>query len=233
MIIANWKMNGMLADAQRWLGEIGAFVQEHSLEHKVMFCPPATLLHSIKEMCAAHHILLAGQDCHTQMQGAQTGALSAQHIHDGGARFVLLGHSECRQRGDDDDTIRTKLNRAHDMNMQGIVCVGENERTRQKGRAIESVMRQLSNLHEPYGIAYEPLWAIGTGKIPSLADINEMHGAIKEQMGTCPIFYGGSVDEKNAANILSLETVDGVLVGGASLEAKRFMEILKAYCHEA
>lgn len=244
LIAGNWKMNGTSAglDEARKIAE-GA--QPYCDVVDVMICPPATLLSRVDLRCAGTELLLGGQDCHTGQSGAHTGDISAGMLADAGASAVILGHSE--RRNDHNETsqvVSDKVEAAHEAGLVAIVCTGESDIERKWGQATTVVAQQLrhslpdSVTGQNTVVAYEPVWAIGTGLTPTTADIAEMHGFIREvvadQCGpsiaaSMRILYGGSVKPGNAAQLLRVDDVDGALVGGASLKARDFLAILGAY----
>lgn len=238
-IVGNWKMHGtraMLSEARA----IDRAAQRH-MKVEVALAPPYTLIHPIHR--EAEQIAVGAQDCHEAEGGAHTGDISAAMIADAGAKFVILGHSERRQNhGESDTRVRAKAEAALAAGLTPIVCVGETLEEREGGRAEEVVVVQLAG-SVPEGfcaaagvIAYEPVWAIGTGRTPSPDDIETMHAAIRAALMArhgaagkgVRILYGGSVKAANAAQILALRDVNGALVGGASLDAAGFLEIAVA-----
>jgi triosephosphate isomerase len=243
LVAGNWKMNGLAAS----LGEVqklGGFLAEGEPPRcMVAICPPATLLAGMTAMAASSGIVMGGQDCHPAPNGAHTGDISAQMLADAGAQFVIVGHSERRRdHGEDDALVQAKALAAHSAGLTPIICVGETAAEREAGAARRVVESQMGgSLPETATsaeivIAYEPVWAIGTGVTPTSAEIEEMHGHIRALLtgrfgsrggGFC-ILYGGSVKPSNARDILRLENVDGGLVGGASLLADEFYAIISA-----
>lgn len=244
LVAGNWKMNGTSAslDEARQIAE-GA--QAFSDGVDVMLCPPATLLARLDLRCAGTELLIGGQDCHGADSGAHTGDISADMLADAGASAVILGHSERRLNYKESSPyISQKASAAHAAGLTAIVCVGESDIERKSGQANNVVGQQVS-LSLPITttatnvvIAYEPIWAIGTGLTPTTTDISEMHGVIRDLLAdrfgpavaaTMRIIYGGSVKPGNAAQLLRADNVDGALVGGASLKARDFLAILGAY----
>lgn len=239
LVIGNWKMNGIATDLAE-IEKIAWDVDELSAD--VGICPPATLLHAAAKTTAGSRLLLGAQDCSAEEMGAYTGDISARMIADCRARFVILGHSERRQyHGETDDLIKSKARAAIKAGLIPIICVGETEaeRTRQETLAVLSrqVQGGVPNEIKDAGlvIAYEPLWAIGTGRVPDHNEIISAHSCIRDNLiemcgsagAKLRIIYGGSVKPDNSAAILSLENVDGVLVGGASLRAESFLQICR------
>jgi triosephosphate isomerase len=210
----------------------------------VVVCPPATLLAAVAAQGASSGIIAGGQDCHAQASGAHTGDISAGMLADAGAQYVIVGHSERRSdHGETSELVRAKAEAAIGAGLKPIICVGETEAQRDAGEAESIVAAQLAasipdaaELHEVI-VAYEPVWAIGTGRTPTLEEIGQMHEAIRarlvERFGaekgqTIRILYGGSLKPQNAREILAVPNVNGGLVGGASLLAKDFYTIISA-----
>jgi triosephosphate isomerase len=243
LIAGNWKMNGLTASLGE-LQKLGELLTKGAAPRcTVAICPPATLLAQVSELAAPSGIVTGGQDCHPAQSGAHTGDISATMLADAGAQFVIVGHSERRaDHGETDELVRAKALAAFAAGLTPIICVGETESQRRGGQADAVVSRQLaaSVPDEARGIdvviAYEPVWAIGTGLTPSMEDIRDMHGKIRAQLverfGDAGrgnrILYGGSMKPANARDILLVENVDGGLVGGASLLANDFYAIISA-----
>jgi triosephosphate isomerase (TIM) len=230
----NWKMNGLRAD----LDELPRLVAtQPAPECGVLICPPATLLAPMAAVAEGSHVQLGGQDCHIGTSGAHTGDISATMLADAGARYVILGHSERRaDHGEASSLVAAKARAANAAGLIAIICVGETEAERDAGRTLEVVLAQLQG-STPDGadaantvIAYEPVWAIGTGRTPTLEQIAELHDALRASVPDVgmSLLYGGSVKPGNAAEIFALENVDGALVGGASLKAADFGAIIAA-----
>lgn len=231
-------MNGTSADLAEVVALMTAFPAP-SVD--LLICPPATLLSRMSEAKGAHLLTLGGQDCHAKVTGAHTGDVSAQMLLDAGASHVILGHSERRaDHAETNDMVHAKAIAAQAAGLIAVICIGETLAEREAGRTLDIVAGQLAN-STPVGatttntvIAYEPVWAIGTGKVPTLAEISEVHAKIRADMtdrfGTdgFRILYGGSVKPNNAADIFALPDVDGALVGGASLKAADFGAIITA-----
>jgi triosephosphate isomerase len=244
LVAGNWKMNGL----RNSLGEVAllrdAVAGGGVGRAEVLICPPATLLMAVFEICIGFPLKVGGQDCHAESSGAFTGDVSAEMLRDAGATYVILGHSE-RRAGhcESNETIRLKALAALRAGLTLIICVGETIGERRKGQALATVGTQLSGSipkNSPPGgivVAYEPVWAIGTGLTPGHKEISEMHRFIREKVDenlpgqgpTLRILYGGSVKPENAAKLLSAADVDGALVGGASLSSTAFLEIAKFY----
>lgn len=243
LIAGNWKMNGLMSS----LGEVQKLCERLTKgaapRCTVAICPPATLLARITETVAPSGIVTGGQDCHPAQSGAHTGDVSATMLADAGAQFVIVGHSERRAgHGESDDLVRTKAQAGFAAGLIPIICVGETEAERRDGQAEAVVSRQVaaSVPEEARGIdvviAYEPVWAIGTGLTPTIEDIRQMHGMIRAQLvdrfgesgKAIRLLYGGSMKPGNAREILLVENVNGGLVGGASLLANDFYAIISA-----
>lgn len=226
-IIGNWKMNGSVKDLEAYLDDISA-IQTHN---KIILALPAPLLYQAKQY--APELFLAGQDCHQELEGAYTGSISASHLKDVGATYVIVGHSECRiYQKDTSEIVRKKAERALSLGLIPIICIGESRDDYENGRTQAILSEQMVQSFPSQGeylIAYEPVWAIGTGLVPTSKEIEDVHVSIKQVQGQKPILYGGSVNAKNAHMILNLEHVDGVLVGGASLKATSFASIIQSY----
>jgi triosephosphate isomerase len=240
LIAGNWKMNGTAASIPEALA-IAA--QVDGRRARVAICPPVTLIQRMSEALAGSAVLVGGQDCHREASGAFTGDVSAEMLADAGARLVILGHSERRAgHGETDELVAAKVRAAVRAGLEPIVCVGETLNERKAGDALKVVTGQVRGSlpreldRKAYSVAYEPVWAIGSGLTPTLAEIEEMHAAIRatlrelfgENGDKPPILYGGSVKPANAAEILHAAEVGGALVGGASLKAADFLAIINA-----
>lgn len=231
MIAGNWKMNLLTAEAAALAGALRRGAD--SLACDLLVCPPATLISAVAHILAGSACAVGAQDCHAEDAGAHTGDIAAPMLRDAGATHVILGHSERRaDHGETSAMVAAKTRAARRAGLVPIVCVGETLAEREAGRAQAVVAEQLAG-SLPQGfqglVAYEPVWAIGTGLVPSEADIAAMHGAIRAQVGPgIRILYGGSVKPGNAAAILALPEVGGALVGGASLKAEPFLGIARA-----
>jgi triosephosphate isomerase len=236
LVAGNWKMNGTTASLKE-ARLLAGMLKDVRLKCEVMICPPATLITTIKAVIKGARIRLGGQDCHWHANGAHTGDISAEMLKDAGCSAVIVGHSERRtNHGETDEIVRLKAEAAHRAGLIAIVCIGETLEQRKAGQTLAVISRQLQG-SVPAGataantvIAYEPVWAIGTGLTPTLAEVEEVHGSIRAK--TDPemrILYGGSVKPANAAELMSVANVNGALVGGASLKAADFIGIIKAY----
>ena len=244
LVAGNWKMNGLSGslaeiDAMRQAADAG----ESGLA-ELLVCPPATLLAQAAWRIKGGELSLGAQDCHPVASGAFTGDISAPMLKDAGATYVILGHSERRTLHHETDAlVRAKVEAALSAGLVPIVCVGETKTERELGDAMAVVPRQLlgslppGDAPETLVVAYEPIWAIGTGLTPTPADVAEMHQVIRtllaEMYGAqglrMRILYGGSVKPSNCGELLTLDNVDGALVGGASLRATEFLAIAAAY----
>lgn len=245
LVAGNWKMNGLSASVAELKALKEHLKQSPVPEAEIMVCPPATLLAQARWALTGSDILLGAQDCHPLPAGAHTGDLSAEMLADAGASAVIVGHSERRKdHGETDALVNAKARAAIRAGLTAIICVGETEAERDQGKTLDIVRRQIEGSvpKEARGsnavIAYEPVWAIGSGVTPTPADIAEVHGFIRselgrllerEQIGTLRVLYGGSVKPANASELLFVPDVDGALVGGASLTANDFYAILSAY----
>lgn len=234
LIAGNWKMNGLSFSANEVKGLIGLFAGSMPDDREILVCPPATLIGLFAAEFSDEGVAIGGQDCHPDPFGAHTGDLSAEMLADAGAAYVIVGHSERRaDHGETDDVILRKAQAVWRAGMTPIICVGETEADRRAGREKDIVGAQLAG-SVPTGednlvIAYEPVWAIGTGLTPTASDIAEMHAFIRANVRDgARIIYGGSVKPANAKEILSIANVHGALVGGASLKADDFHAIITA-----
>ena len=239
LVVGNWKMNGTSAD----LPEITAIAHVASRYRAVDagLCLPATLISQACQLVGGFSV--GGQDCHMETSGAHTGCVSADMLVDVGAKIVIVGHSERRvAQHETSSDVRAKAQAALANGLLVIVCVGESLAERKDGKALEVVLGQVADSLPDAGssglvsVAYEPVWAIGTGLVPALSDVEEMHGAIRDQLvgrfgeagNRVRILYGGSMNGDNAGDLLAVANVDGGLIGGASLFAAKFEPILAA-----
>jgi triosephosphate isomerase len=240
LIAGNWKMNGLgatLSEAREVADGLG------DVAVRVAICPPDILMSRMAQTLAGTRVLLGGQDTHAEPSGAFTGDTSAEMLADAGATLVIVGHSERRAAyGESDAAVAEKAKAALRAGLEPIVCVGETLAEREAGRALEVVTGQVRGslpaelAGRDFAVAYEPVWAIGTGLTPTIAQIEEMHAAIRDTLtrmfgpagASPPILYGGSVKPGNAHEILHASEVGGALVGGASLKAEDFLAIVKA-----
>jgi triosephosphate isomerase (TIM) len=244
LVAGNWKMNGLRAEldqiraiAQGADGPVGDIVD-------MLLCPPATLLYVATALAEDSRLSIGAQDCHTAQAGAHTGDVSAAMIADCMASHVIVGHSERRaDHGEDDATVRAKAEAALNAGLCAIVCIGETEAERRAGTTLDVLKAQLAGSVPDQAtaatviIAYEPVWAIGTGLTPSAGDVAEAHSFLRAELttrfgaqgGRMRILYGGSVKPGNAAELMAIDHVDGALVGGASLKADDFLAICACY----
>ncbi|UAB90529.1 triose-phosphate isomerase [Ruegeria sp. SCSIO 43209] len=237
----NWKMNGTGVA----LSELEALKASHpSSAVEILICPPATLLHRAANTVEGSGITVGGQDCHAALSGAHTGDLSAEMLLDAGSSAVILGHSERREdHAEQNEDIRAKARTAMDAGLKTIICVGESLEQREAANTLDIIGGQMSGsipdqaTGENLIVAYEPIWAIGTGKVPTLEEIGEVHDFIRARLErrfgegvgrSVRLLYGGSVKPGNAAEIFGVSNVDGALVGGASLKANDFSGIIQA-----
>lgn len=247
MIAGNWKMNGQLEDGVNLAKAVAAEVKKLGKPTcEFLVCPPFTLLYSVKKALRGAKVALGAQDAHFANKGAHTGDISPAMLKDLGCTYVILGHSERRaDHFESNELVAKKAAAAYENGLKTIICIGETEKQRDEGKTIEVCSQQILGSVPDNAdasntvIAYEPVWAIGTGKTPTAADVEEVHAAVRKVLakkldkGTANkmrILYGGSVKPNNAKEFLSLPDVDGALIGGASLKAEDFMAIAKAVC---
>lgn len=242
LIAGNWKMNGLKSS----LGELAAIgASAGALSHKVdlLICPPATLVSGAASAMNGMKVAIGGQDCHASASGAHTGNIAAEMLADAGASHVIVGHSERRtDHAESDAIVKAKAEAAHRAGLIAIVCVGETQAERDAGKTLDVVSKQVTG-SIPEGattanlvVAYEPVWAIGTGRTPTTKDVEEVHGLIRKLLtdrfkaegARIRILYGGSVKPSNAAELMAVPHVNGALVGGASLKASDFLAIAAA-----
>ncbi|GAB4139128.1 MAG: triose-phosphate isomerase [Sphingomonadales bacterium] len=233
-----------MAASRAVLAEIAARVVKAPPACAVMICPPATLIGDFARLAQESAVAIGGQDCHAQAAGAHTGDIAAEMLRDAGAVAVIVGHSERRaDHGENDAAVAAKAAAAWRAGLTAIICIGETEAERDAGRALDIVGGQLAASVPADAtsantvIAYEPVWAIGTGRTPSVEDVAEVHALIRDRLSSrfgnqgveMRLLYGGSVKPGNAKELMAVANVDGALVGGASLKAKDFDGILDAY----
>jgi triosephosphate isomerase len=238
LIAGNWKMNGLRAEAAQLVA--GVLKGATDLHCDLLVCPPFTVVAEVARLLAGTGIDVGAQDCHAEPAGAHTGDIDAPMLHDAGARWVILGHSERRaDHGETDALVRAKTLAAVAAGLTPIVCVGETETQRLAGLETTVVGTQVAGSLPPDFagvIAYEPVWAIGTGRTPTEADVAAMHAFIRQALvrhlgprgAQIRILYGGSVKASNAASLMAVAEVGGALVGGASLKAAEFLAIAEA-----
>jgi triosephosphate isomerase len=243
LVAGNWKMNGLRVSAVE-LGKIRAGAGDLLTKVDLMICPPATLIMTFAQAAAGSKIEIGGQDCHAQPSGAFTGDISAEMLADLGARAVIVGHSERRTLHKETDAdVRAKAEAAWRAGLTAIVCIGETRAERDAGQTLAVLGRQLDG-SLPDGVtaarlvvAYEPVWAIGTGLTPTAADVAQAHQFVRKRIverhgavgNAVRVLYGGSVKPANAKELMAVANVDGALVGGASLKADDFLGIAAAY----
>lgn len=247
LIAGNWKMNGLLADGAALAKEVATEVKKLGKpECEFLVCPPFTLLTTVKKALRGSKVALGAQDCHTAEKGAHTGDISPVMLKDCGCSYVIVGHSERRaDHHESNELICQKAEAAYKAGLKAVICIGETEAERDAGKTIDVCTKQIMGSVPDSAtavntvIAYEPVWAIGTGKTPTAADVEEVHAAIRKvvakKLGKATankmrLLYGGSVKPSNAAELLSLPDVDGGLIGGASLKASDFMGIAATVC---
>lgn len=242
LIAGNWKMNGLSEQVDE-VERISEGSRDTGGQVDILICPPVTLLRTVRD-AAVPAIFVGAQNCHTKEKGAHTGEISAEMLRDAGASHVIVGHSERRSdHGECCTTVRQKVEAAHRAGLVAIVCVGESLKEREAGTALSVLETQLRDslldaaTAENTIVAYEPIWAIGTGTTASADDVKEVHSHLRRRLierfgeeigGSIRLLYGGSVQPANAASLLSVPNVDGALVGGASLKAKDFLAICEA-----
>jgi triosephosphate isomerase (TIM) len=237
LVAGNWKMNGLLSS----VGELEALI---AADVTTVICPPFTLVDRLAARAKGSKVSIGAQGCHKEPKGAYTGEVSAEMLADLGASYVIVGHSERRTYHlETDAQVAAKAAAAQAAGLNTIICVGETEAERDAGQTLVVVTRQIKGSIPPSAtaaqtvIAYEPVWAIGTGRTPSLAEIADVHDALRalllERFGAegsnVPLQYGGSVKGSNAQEIAAVSNVDGALVGGASLKAAEFLPIVQAF----
>jgi triosephosphate isomerase len=245
LVAGNWKMHGLAGSLAELQALKDRLAEDPVPAAEIMVCPPATLLAQARYALRGSEIKLGAQDCHPLAEGAYTGDISAEMLADAGASAIIVGHSERRtMHGETDALVAAKASAAHRAGLTAIICVGETEDERRAGATLEIIGNQLRG-SVPKGaeaantvIAYEPVWAIGTGLTPTADDVEEAHAFIRDELGRLigkaeaarvRILYGGSVKPANAAELLSVPNVNGALVGGASLKASDFYAIISVY----
>ncbi len=243
LIAGNWKMNGLRADALALATAVAEGVKRAGwTDREILVCPPATLLMAVAEAMKGSGVLVGGQNCHADASGAHTGDISAEMLRDASASHVIVGHSERRTDcGETDAAVRAKAEAAWRAGLLPIVCIGETLAEREAGRTLQVLETQIKGSVPAAAtaaklvVAYEPVWAIGTGKTPTVAEVAAAHAHIRKVLsGLVPdadavrLLYGGSVKGSNAGELLAVGDVDGALIGGASLKADEFLAIAKA-----
>jgi triosephosphate isomerase len=243
LVAGNWKMNGAAASLEQ-VRAIASGLEALPAGIDLLICPPATLVERASRAAHVSRLLIGGQNCHEKAEGAYTGEISAAMLTDCGASYVIVGHSERRTLfGESSEQVRAKANAVMAQGLTAVVCIGETEAERRSGLALAIVEKQLT-ASVPAGataantvIAYEPVWAIGTGMTPTPTEIAEVHALIRERLtlqfgpegAAMRILYGGSVKAANARELLAIANVNGALIGGASLKASDFLAIASAY----
>ncbi|MDG1995659.1 MAG: triose-phosphate isomerase [Emcibacteraceae bacterium] len=242
LVAGNWKMNGLAASKVEIL-KLNDLISDNGAKCDVLICPPFTLISSLTGL-GADHVAIGAQDCHMNMTGAHTGDISAQMIKELGSNYIIVGHSERRaDHGESNEVVKAKATAAQSQDTVAIICVGETIDERNAGQALDIVTSQVeasipddATVNNTI-IAYEPVWAIGTGKVPTAKDVEEVHAAVRDVLNArfgeggadVNILYGGSVKASNAEELMSVANVNGALVGGASLKADDFYGIISAY----
>jgi triosephosphate isomerase (TIM) len=243
LVAGNWKMNGT-THILREPRLLAAMLKDVKLRCDVLVCPPATILRRVKSVLKGSKIRVGGQDCHHKQSGAHTGDTSADMLKDAGASMVIVGHSERRtNHGETSVLVAAKAKACHDVGLTSIICIGETLDERKSGRTLDVLSKQLKE-SVPAGstalnmvIAYEPVWAIGTGLTPTTKEVEEAHLHLRKEVEAMlgadgqnvRLLYGGSVKPSNALELMSAPNVNGALVGGASLKASDFIGIIKTY----
>ncbi len=236
VIAGNWKMNGMLEESLSFVDNLTENPAPNAVEMAIM--PPYTLLHSLSKPLAEKGVVLGAQSMYFEKSGAFTGSISPLMLRDAGCHYVILGHSERRDiMHEGNALLRKKLDAAWENGLEPMFCIGEHLEEREAGTTNEVLKNQLSvlagtDVSLPLTVAYEPVWAIGTGKTASPEQVSETHAFVHQELARlgrkCRVLYGGSVNAGNAESLMACEGVDGALVGGASLKADSFMEIVAA-----
>jgi len=244
LVAGNWKMNGTRASLPELRRIADGFMRGLDAEAEAAVCVPATLLAQAAELLSGTPVRAGGQDCHAKPQGAHTGDIAAEMLRDAGAHFVIVGHSERRaDHGETDAAVRAKAEAAWRAGLVAIICIGETQAQRETGQTLDVLGGQIEGSVPAAAtaantvIAYEPVWAIGTGLTPAPADVAQAHAHIRATLerrlgpgaGRMRILYGGSVKPDNAVQLMGIANVDGALVGGASLKAADFLGIADAY----
>jgi triosephosphate isomerase len=242
LIAGNWKMNAGGADGVALAKSVVAAFTKDAPQCEVLLCPPAVVLAAVSHVVDGTEIATGGQDCHAEASGAHTGDTAASMLAGAGASYVIVGHSERRtNHGEGDSLVQAKAMAAWAVGLVAVICIGETEAERDRGETLAVLSRQLTG-SVPEGanasntvIAYEPVWAIGTGRTPTVAEVAEAHAHIRAHIqaniqdpDNVRLLYGGSVKPDNAVELMAVANVDGALVGGASLDAKGFLAIAGA-----
>jgi len=242
LVAGNWKMNGLRASLNEII-KLNDFLVRSAPKCDVLICPPVTLISSIVQL-NLEHVFIGSQDCHTNTNGAHTGDISAEMLRDIGCSHIIIGHSERRVgHGEDNEIVNKKATQAQTVGTTAIICVGETIHEYEAKKTLEVIVSQINSSIPSHAtaentiIAYEPIWAIGSGKVPTVGSVKEVHAVIRkvlvERFGNngdkINILYGGSVNASNAHTLMSVVNVNGALVGGASLKADDFFNIISVY----
>lgn len=238
LIVGNWKMNGLQVDSSILIQKLVDLWASKSSEYDLLICPPAHLLITLGQMIQSSNIALGGQDCHNEKTGAHTGDISAEMLKDAGCDYVIVGHSERRvEHNENNALIRSKAIAAQDAGLVPIICIGENAEEKEDGRTLDVVGEQIKHSLPPgqgFVVAYEPIWAIGTGCAATPKEVvetlNYIRTVLAKRYGEAEadairILYGGSINPKNAGKFLTMDSIDGALIGGSSLDAEDFWAI--------
>ena len=245
LIAGNWKMNGLHEDGRGLASAVADFVKsQDDAQFEMLVCPPFTLIGAIHDAIGDSGLMLGAQDCHTASKGAHTGDISADMLADAGCSHVLVGHSERRtNHGETNELVKAKAEAAYTSGLCAVICIGETESERDGGTTLEVVKSQIAGSVPDSAnaantvLAYEPVWAIGTGRTPTSAEVQEVHAYIRSQLAArlggsvangMRLLYGGSMNPGNASELLALADVDGGLIGGASLKPDDFTAIAKS-----
>lgn len=244
-IVGNWKMNLTSKEAAKLSREVNEFLMQEHNRHEVVVCPPNIWLSLVSDNIKNHRLCVGAQDCSAFSQGAHTGDVSSDMLADLGCKYIIVGHSERRQNyKETSSVVRQKAEQVYQENMHPIICIGESLEDRNEGHTFDVLHLQLEesvpnvNKEKEIFIAYEPIWAIGSGLQPQEKEIEKVGKFIRETLQnkfmltkSVKILYGGSVNDKNCYNIVNLKNIDGLLIGGASLKAHTFINIIKQ-CNE-
>lgn len=232
IIVGNWKMHGSEALAETLVAAVSSCAAHIRSKDEIVLCPPAVLLPAVVKRVQGSFLAVGGQDCSAHVEGAYTGDISASMLAEVGCRYVIVGHSERRHYYKElNETVKSKAEAAQAAGLLPIICVGEMLAQRESGLAMRYVTQQVRECVPSGGqflLAYEPVWAIGSGKVPSAAEIEQMHQQILSLLPNAKLLYGGSVKAANAQEILRIPGVSGVLVGGASVNSEEFCGIIAA-----
>jgi len=244
LVAGNWKMNGMVQSVNELGGMCAGYTPEMRARIDTLICTPSTLIVTAAHVALGTGLAIGGQDCHANASGAHTGDISAEMLFNAGASAVIVGHSERRtDHGETNEMVKAKAEAGMRAGLLTIVCIGETEAERKSGETLAVLKQQLDNAMPDNSsaakivVAYEPVWAIGTGMVPSVADITQAHAFMRENLtnrfgaegAAMRLLYGGSVKPSNAVELMGITNVDGALVGGASLTAEDFLGICSAY----